>query len=250
MIARVFRAKSLPVPQGFRSDLPQGSATSSTCCSTDSLSRRRCRRPRRAPSEGHVIRRHESQRRSSRRRKQRRSLRRGCYSLRGLTRTRHHHYDDPDLRPHRRGRRPHDRRLFLAEQTLVAPASRKNGKLNQVLRHQKFEECLDVYINAARTANVCKGPLFRSAIGERAKLSTRPILRGDVWLTMWGLPHERRAHQRSASAWLDTQTRRSFAFTRGTTMTSVLARSRGFGFESETLGKADGWTLTADLSGI
>jgi len=47
--------------------------------------------------------------------------------------------------------------------------------------HDKLEEYLDAYINAARLRGDRKGPLFRSVIGKTAQLSTRPMLRGDVW---------------------------------------------------------------------
>jgi integrase/recombinase XerD len=57
----------------------------------------------------------------------------------------------------------------------------KNGKLNEMPCHHKLEEFLDAYIKVARIGHDRKGPLFRSALGKTARLSARPMLRGDVW---------------------------------------------------------------------
>jgi hypothetical protein len=54
----------------------------------------------------------------------------------------------------------------------------KNGKLNEMPRHHKLEECLDAYLKAAGIAGDRKRPLFRSAIGKTGQLSARPVLRG------------------------------------------------------------------------
>jgi len=71
----------------------------------------------------------------------------------------------------------------------------KNGKLNEMPCHHKLEEYLDAYITAAGIAADRKGPLFRSAIGKTAKLSDRPMLRGDVW---------RMVRRRSADVGIET----------------------------------------------
>jgi site-specific recombinase XerD len=57
----------------------------------------------------------------------------------------------------------------------------KNGKLNEMPCHHKFEEYLDAYIKVAGIAHDRKVPLFRSAIGKTAQLSARLMQRGDVW---------------------------------------------------------------------
>jgi site-specific recombinase XerD len=72
----------------------------------------------------------------------------------------------------------------------------KNGKLNETPCHHKLEEYLYAYITAAaRVRGDRKGPLFRSVIGKTAKLSGRPILRGDVW---------RMVRRRAADAGIET----------------------------------------------
>jgi site-specific recombinase XerD len=57
----------------------------------------------------------------------------------------------------------------------------KNGKLNEMPCHHKLEGYLEAYISAAGLRGDRRGLLFRSAVGKTAQLSTRPILRGDVW---------------------------------------------------------------------
>ena len=72
-------------------------------------------------------------------------------------------------------------RITIRKKTLVAPAARKNGKLNEMPCHHKLEEYLDAYIiKTAGITNDRKGPLFRSASGKTAQLSARAMQRGDV----------------------------------------------------------------------
>jgi len=71
----------------------------------------------------------------------------------------------------------------------------KNGKLNEMPCHHKLEEYLDAYIRNAGIESDRKGPLFRSALGKTAQLSTRSMLRGDVW---------RMVRRRAANAGIET----------------------------------------------
>jgi integrase len=114
---------------------------------------------------------------------------------RGPARPRHHRGDDVHLRARRSRRGAHRRGLLFAEETLVAPAARKNGKLNEMPRHHKLEGYLGAYVKAAGIVNDRKEPLFRSAIHKTARLSARPILRGNVW---------RMVRRRAADAGIET----------------------------------------------
>jgi integrase/recombinase XerD len=51
----------------------------------------------------------------------------------------------------------------------------KNGKVNEMPCHHKFEEYLDAYIKAAGIEDDRKGPLFRSAIGKTKRLGQGAI---------------------------------------------------------------------------
>ena len=57
----------------------------------------------------------------------------------------------------------------------------KNGKVNQMPCHHNLEAYLDEYLEAARIAGECKGPLFRAAIGKTGKLAAKPLSRTDIW---------------------------------------------------------------------
>jgi hypothetical protein len=58
-------------------------------------------------------------------------------------------------------------RITFAENTLVAPPPRENGKVNEMPCHHKREEYLDAYIKEAGIAEDGKGPLFRPALGPQ-----------------------------------------------------------------------------------
>ncbi len=57
----------------------------------------------------------------------------------------------------------------------------KGGKVNEMGCHDKLEQFLDAYIEAAGIADNKKGPLFPAAIGRTGKLSDRPMSRVDAW---------------------------------------------------------------------
>jgi site-specific recombinase XerD len=57
----------------------------------------------------------------------------------------------------------------------------KGGKVNEMGCHHKLEQFLDEYITAARIRDDKKGPLFRSAMGRKKKLSDNPMSRVDAW---------------------------------------------------------------------